>query len=85
MDVAFQLNEYGILTKSSYYSVFHDSAMFEPNYVLRAFVFEDIKTSNTFDKFKNYTKVNIPDLYDLVNSMGEHYKLTKLIYRLIFN
>ena len=69
--VAIELYELGILTKPSYYSIFLASTKFELNYILRAFVFEDIKTSNTFEKFKNYTKLNIPVLYDLVNSMGE--------------
>ena len=85
MDVAFQLYELGILTKPSYLSVFHPSANFKPNYLLREFLFQDIRTNNTFQKFKNYTKVNIPHLYDLVNSMGEYFKLTKLMYRLMFN
>ena len=78
MNVAFDLYELGILTKPSYLLVLHPGTNFQRNYLLRDFLFEDMKTNNTFQKFKNYTKVNIPHLYDLVNSMGEYYKFHKI-------
>ena len=36
-------------------------------------LFQEIKYSSTFDNFKTYIKLNIPQLFELVNSMGEYH------------
>ena len=40
--------------------------------LLHVFLLEDIKNNVTFEKFKSYTKQNMPNLFGLVNSMGKY-------------
>ena len=64
--------EYGVLKTSSYLAILYheDRLPHNENILLQRLLFEDIRNSSTFEKFKNYCKVHMPDLLDLVNSMG---------------
>ena len=44
----------------------------DPGSLLQQFLYEDIKNSSIFEKFKKYTQLNMPGLFDLVNSMGKY-------------
>ena len=45
----------------------------DPFLMLVGILFQEIKNSSTFDKFKTYIQLNIPQLFEFVNSMGEYH------------
>ena len=73
LQFAFNLHLSGILTGPSFNTIvyFYETTN-NPGLLLQRLLYEDIKNSSTFEKFKNYTQSTMPVLFDLVNSMGKY-------------
>ena len=70
---AIDLHELGILTGPSFSAIVYSNKTTDTTgSLLPQFLYEDIKNSNTFEKFKTFTQLKMPDLFDLINSMGKY-------------
>ena len=64
----------GILTETTQNAVLASFATADDRLLIVVGVlFQEIKNSSTFENFKTYINLNIPDLFELVNSTGEYH------------
>ena len=69
---AIDLHELGILTGPSFSAIVYSNKTTDiTGSLLPLFLYEDIKNSSTFEKFKNFIQLNMPALFDFINSMGK--------------
>ena len=76
-EMAKQLYDIGVLPKQSYLAVnnsFIDIiTSVEVNHALAKLLFDELVDPTTFDIFKDYCIIKLPQTYDLLSSMGEYY------------
>ena len=73
MQSAIDLHELGILTGPSFSAIVYSNKTTDiTGSLLPQLLYEDIKNSSTFEKFKKFIQLNMPHLFDLINSMGKY-------------